>query len=87
MTARDPLQGESTARELGVRFHRLDVLDTEHAVALADWLNQTYGRLDLLVNNAGVLLDRKAKRVTMKLEVLEQSLAASICRLKAIQGF
>jgi len=77
LTARDVAQGENTARELGVRFHRLDVLEAQQATDLAEWLDQTYGRLDILMNNAGVLLDRKAKLSTMKLEVLEQSLATN----------
>ncbi|NVN12076.1 SDR family oxidoreductase [Nguyenibacter vanlangensis] len=36
----------------------LDIGNTAQQIALRDWIAGTHGRLDVLVNNAGVLLDR-----------------------------
>jgi len=55
-TARDAGRGEAAARELAgdVRFVRLDVTDQDTVRAAAAYLAETFGRLDVLVNNAGV---------------------------------
>jgi carbonyl reductase 1 len=55
LTARDEGRGkeavEALRREgLDVAFHPLDVHSDESARALASWLNQTYGGLDILVS-------------------------------------
>jgi NAD(P)-dependent dehydrogenase (short-subunit alcohol dehydrogenase family) len=42
---------------LEVGFHPLDVTDADSVQALAGYLEQEVGRLDVLVNNAGVFLD------------------------------
>lgn len=43
---------------LDVAAHALDVTDDDSAAALAAWLADTYGAIDVLVNNAGILLER-----------------------------
>ncbi|MBO1436631.1 glucose 1-dehydrogenase [Meiothermus sp. CFH 77666] len=55
----DPSLGEQSAarlREMGLRaqFHPLDVTQSAQAEALAGRLQQEYGRVDVLVNNAGI---------------------------------
>lgn len=61
MTARDVSRGtkavEALRSEIGsdrVAFHPLDVCSQESAVTLSTWLKQTYGGVDILINNAGV---------------------------------
>lgn len=49
------LQGEG----LDVRSHPLDVTDEASIQALADFLSGTFGRLAVLVNNAGIFPDPK----------------------------
>ena len=41
-----------------IEYPRLDVLDKESIVQLRDYVKKTYGRVDVLVNNAGTLLDQ-----------------------------
>jgi NAD(P)-dependent dehydrogenase (short-subunit alcohol dehydrogenase family) len=52
--ARDAARGQAAARELGARFVRLDVTDQASADAAAATIGEAEGRLDVLVNNAGV---------------------------------
>nr|KAG5692017.1 hypothetical protein BaRGS_027662 [Batillaria attramentaria] len=42
------------------KFHQLDVLDSASIRALRDFLSNTYGGLDVLVNNAGVAFKANA---------------------------
>jgi NAD(P)-dependent dehydrogenase (short-subunit alcohol dehydrogenase family) len=46
-----------TARGLDVESHQLDVTDDESVRALAEHVEHTLGGADVLVNNAGLLLD------------------------------
>jgi len=62
LTARDPVKGEVAAERLrgdgaDVLFHPLDITDEESVKTLAEFLTKQYGRLDVLVNNAGIFPD------------------------------
>ena len=62
MTSRDPKQGEAAAEQLrnsglAIRYHRLDVTEPDSIRALTGFVEKEFGRLDVLVNNAGVFLD------------------------------
>lgn len=62
LTARSKVRGMAAARELqgerlAVEFRLLDVTSGRSVAALVPFLEKRFGRLDVLVNNAGVLLD------------------------------
>lgn len=62
LTSRDAAKGEQAAERLrtdglDVRAHELDVTRPEQVSALARVVEHELGRLDVLVNNAGVALD------------------------------
>ncbi|MFJ4847218.1 MULTISPECIES: SDR family NAD(P)-dependent oxidoreductase [unclassified Streptomyces] len=52
--SRDTARGRAAAEDLGARFVRLDVTDDASVGAAAEELRRQEGRLDVLVNNAGV---------------------------------
>jgi len=52
--ARDPEKGRAAAERLGAQFVQLDVTDDASVRALAAWLEQQPGGLDVLINNAGI---------------------------------
>ncbi|CAK9196007.1 unnamed protein product [Sphagnum troendelagicum] len=62
LTARDETRGKEALESLksqelhNVNFHPLDVTSQESILALADWLRKTYGGIDILINNAGIIL-------------------------------
>jgi NAD(P)-dependent dehydrogenase (short-subunit alcohol dehydrogenase family) len=59
--ARDASKGAEAARALGTEFVQLDVTDDASVRAAAETIRARYGRLDLLVNNAGIVRDLMAE--------------------------
>src|SRR5437899_3895547 len=62
LTARDKAKGigaaESLAKQnLDIRFHELDVTDSKSIANLIKFVEKEFGRLDVLVNNAGIFPD------------------------------
>lgn len=65
LTSRDPDKGNAACLHLqqegfDVDFHTLDVRDVESIHVLAQYLKKHYKKLDVLVNNAGILLETLA---------------------------
>jgi NAD(P)-dependent dehydrogenase (short-subunit alcohol dehydrogenase family) len=63
--ARDAGRGQAAAAELtadgaDVRFLQLDVTDADSVKRAAAWIEETFGRLDVLVNNAGISVENRA---------------------------
>ena len=59
LAARDPGKGEEAAKKLrgeglDVQALKLDVTDKKDHVAAAAFLSEKFGRLDILINNAGI---------------------------------
>lgn len=64
MTARDPHRGEAARQTLedsglGVELRLLDIVRDAEIRALARWLRTAHGRLDVLVNNAGIMTESR----------------------------
>jgi 3-oxoacyl-[acyl-carrier protein] reductase len=49
--------GQQVAEELGAEFYKVDVTDREDVQRWVDGVIEKYGRIDVLINNAGVLRD------------------------------
>lgn len=84
LTSRDPAKGQLAAadlrgQDLDVDFHPLDVRDPQSAAELGRWVESRYGRLDVLVNNAGILMDGHATRIeTLNLDILHWTLETNL---------
>ncbi len=68
LTARDQAKGLEATRRLqsgglNVIFHPLDVSDADQVRRFALYLQRAHGRCDVLVNNAGIMLDRRGSQV------------------------
>ena len=62
LTARNAEAGHNAVQKLGAKsgnisFHALEVTSADNIRALRDFIDGTFGRLDVLVNNAGILSD------------------------------
>jgi NAD(P)-dependent dehydrogenase (short-subunit alcohol dehydrogenase family) len=68
LTARNRLRGERAAvalqsEGLNVIFHPLDTTSHDECQALANYMQRTHGRCDILINNAGILIEKWAASV------------------------
>lgn len=59
LTSRNADEGLRIARDLGLGYHQLDVTSASSISALTAHMDAEFGQLDVLINNAGILLDRK----------------------------
>jgi len=67
--ARDAAKGEEAAAKLrgeglDARAVQLDVTDAASIQRAVDKVAQEFGRLDILINNAGVMTDEPSKKVS-----------------------
>lgn len=79
LTARDPGAGRDAASGLradglDVRFRRLDVTEPGHVEELSAFLSEEVGRVDVLVNNAGVYLDRGVAALDVDLDAVRRTM-------------
>lgn len=79
LTARDPERGRRAAEELraeglDVDFHRLDVTEPEQVERTAEFVEEEVGHLDVLVNSAGVYLDREAAALGVEVDVVRRTM-------------
>ncbi len=79
LTARDEAEGGAAAGRLrgeglDVRFLRLDVTDAASVRAAVGAVERESGRLDVLVNNAGVLLDEGTRALDVAAETVRATM-------------
>jgi NAD(P)-dependent dehydrogenase (short-subunit alcohol dehydrogenase family) len=79
LTARQPEAGAGAvkklaAQKLSVQFHPLDVTDPAGAAGLRDYLERTFDRLDVLINNAGIYPKEDGPGLTVRLAVVRSTL-------------
>jgi NAD(P)-dependent dehydrogenase (short-subunit alcohol dehydrogenase family) len=80
--SRDLAKGEAAAATLAddgleVLPRKLDVVDGDSIAALAAQVDQEFGRLDVLDNNAGILYDTWQKPSTANLETVQEAIATN----------
>jgi len=74
LTSRNVDMGQEAARDLGVKFAPLDVDSATGIDALKKHVETKYGRLDILINNAAILLDRQDSILNISEEKLRKML-------------
>jgi len=79
LTARRRSAGAAAAKKLAaqnlpVTFQPLDVTDGKSIAALRNFLQRTYGRLDVLINNAGVIAKGEAPALKVDLATVRTTL-------------
>ena len=83
LTSRDPARGQDAVERLKAPADKLfvfplDVRDDLGAQALADFVATRFGRLDILINNAGVALDKFVPSVELDVDVLRDTLETNV---------
>ncbi len=79
LTARKAEAGDEAVKQLAAqkvkaRFHPLDVTSPESIRGLREFLEREFGGLDVLINNAGILLDDDANGLEVNLPTIRKTL-------------
>jgi NAD(P)-dependent dehydrogenase (short-subunit alcohol dehydrogenase family) len=79
LTARKPEVGKAavkklSAQNLTVQFQPLDVTSSKSIVALREFLRRAYGRLDVLINNAGIIAKGDAPGLEVDVDTVRETL-------------
>jgi NAD(P)-dependent dehydrogenase (short-subunit alcohol dehydrogenase family) len=85
--ARDPRLGEAAAQSLGdldVHPVTLDVTDPDSVAAAAGLVESRYGRLDVLVNNAGIARDAGSPPSAVPLDTVRQTYETNVFGVIAV---
>jgi len=82
LASRHPEMGREAAQKLkesnlDVSFVEMDVANQESIRQAALTVNEQFGRLDVLINNAGVYLDENKKLMTMDPSILDETMATN----------
>jgi len=84
LTARNPDKGNEAANNLAdkegldVIFHLLDVTNKDHINTISSQIEQQFGRLDALVNNAAILYDSWQYAIDADQNLVEQAMATNV---------
>lgn len=84
LTSRDPEKGEKAAEQLRtegleVVYCPLDVTDPESIASLRQFIHEKFGHLDVLINNAGLLIDAPDISVfDAKVDTLRKTMEANL---------
>ena len=78
LTARDEDRGRVAADELGADFLQLDVSDEGSVDRCFGAVERSFGRLDVLVNNAAIHYDTWQRGVDAELAVVEEALGTNL---------
>jgi NAD(P)-dependent dehydrogenase (short-subunit alcohol dehydrogenase family) len=79
LTARRREAGAEAVKKLAgqnllAQFHPLDVVGAESIMALRDFVERSFGRLDVLINNAGIISEEEASGLEVKLATVRATL-------------
>lgn len=80
LTSRNEVDGKNAIATLNndnITYHRLDVTDIEDISCLRDWILKTYGKLDILINNAGIYLDEGVSVFDVDEKIISETLAVN----------
>ncbi len=82
LTSRDGEKGLCASKALALQglavdFCSLDVSSEDSIQAANDFVHRQYGRLDVLINNAGIHLDRDRSISNLPMDVLRQTMEAN----------
>ncbi len=83
LTSRDPSQGEAAVNEIAdsqskIVYHQLDVTDQGSIHNIGEFVRREYGRLDVLINNAGIYLDQSVSVFDLSIEDFQKTINVNL---------
>jgi len=82
-------RGEAAAAELNGKFYQVNTADFAMVEAAAQKTNEDFGRIDILINNAGILRDATLMKITAEQwqQVIDVNLTGVFNCTKAVAPF
>ena len=83
LTARDEKKGREAALKLqneglDVLFYPLDVTSVQSILGLGEWVEKTFNRVDILINNAGILIDRGYSALEADIDKIRETMETNV---------
>lgn len=78
LTARSVEKGEDAALKVGAKFRPLDVSNKESILEFVHRYKEEVGEVDVLINNAAILIDSGVNVSNIDLEVVEQTIETNV---------
>lgn len=78
LTARSVEKGENAAIEVGAKFRELDVSKKDNILEFTQKYKDEVGELDVLINNAGILIDDEMNVLNADLNVVQQTMETNV---------
>jgi NAD(P)-dependent dehydrogenase (short-subunit alcohol dehydrogenase family) len=83
LTARDESKGKDAVRKLqyeglDVLFHSLDVTDEQSIKRLAGWVERTFNRIDILINNAAINIDEDCTALKADINKIKETMETNV---------
>jgi NAD(P)-dependent dehydrogenase (short-subunit alcohol dehydrogenase family) len=83
LTARDEGKGKDAVRKLqyeglDVVFYSLDVTDEQSIKRLAGWVERTFNRIDILINNAAINIDEDCTALKADINKIKETMETNV---------
>jgi len=83
LTARDESKGKDAVRKLqyeglDVVFYSLDITDEQSIKRLAGWVEQTFNRIDILINNAAINIDEDCTALKADINKIKETMETNV---------
>jgi NAD(P)-dependent dehydrogenase (short-subunit alcohol dehydrogenase family) len=83
LTARDESKGKDAVRKLqyeglDVVFYSLDITDEQSIKRLAGWVERTFNRIDILINNAAINIDEDCTALKADINKIKETMETNV---------
>jgi len=78
LSARNEEGGKLAAGKLNVIFHQLDVTNEVSIEKIKNFIEKKFGKLDILINNAGIMIDYDVQGINADIEKVEKTFGTNV---------
>ncbi len=88
ISARNPEKAAELAKQIETHSYELDITNEQSIATVVEEVQKKYGKLDVLVNNAGAFFDQRGEPLSAQIEFIKQALDTNLLGAwRMIQAF